>query len=493
MGQAKWWVWGDEGVAVHARGQARPRAISRACPRARRSPPRRSRPWPSTTSTSREQPLRAGPPAVLEAAAGRRPRLDRCARPRRPRAAARACATSFRHRRGDVGRLPDVVVRPADEDELAAVVRAAIDADAVVIAFGGGTNISGSLEAPADEERDSCLGRPEPDGPGARDRRRPRAWPGSSPGSSARTSRSSSTRAAGRSGTSPTASATRRSAAGSPHARPGCSPTSTATSPTSPVPVRVVTPTGILGHPARARARRRVRACARWCWAARAASGSSARPPCTSIACPSERVILGYLFPDWPSVPRRDARHRRQRGHAVGHPRVRRRTRRSSPSPPGRAPARLDRVKSKTLTDRTSSGASSFDLEAMCLSFIGYEGSQEPRRRAAQARRRDRQAPRRPEHRREPRPALRPEEVRHALHPRLPARPRRARRTSRRPRRPGARCRRCTGTSWPRRRRPSTTSTCTATSCATSRTPTTPARACTSPSRFKPSARTRAA
>jgi alkyldihydroxyacetonephosphate synthase len=59
----------------------------------------------------------------------------------------------IRNRRGEMGRLPDVVVRPGDEDEVAAVLRAAIDADAVVIAFGGGTSISGSLEAPAHERR----------------------------------------------------------------------------------------------------------------------------------------------------------------------------------------------------------------------------------------------------------------------------------------------------------------------------------------------------
>src|SRR3954453_7154087 len=58
-----------------------------------------------------------------------------------------------RTRRGDLGRLPDVVVNPNDEDEVAAVLRAAIDADAVVIPFGGGTSISGSLEAPAHERR----------------------------------------------------------------------------------------------------------------------------------------------------------------------------------------------------------------------------------------------------------------------------------------------------------------------------------------------------
>ena len=57
------------------------------------------------------------------------------------------------HRRGELARLPDVVVRPADEPQVVAVVQAAIDGDAVVIPFGGGTNISGSLEAPASESR----------------------------------------------------------------------------------------------------------------------------------------------------------------------------------------------------------------------------------------------------------------------------------------------------------------------------------------------------
>ncbi|MGI8946104.1 MAG: FAD-binding oxidoreductase [Thermoleophilaceae bacterium] len=58
-----------------------------------------------------------------------------------------------RQRRGDLGRLPDAVLRPADEDELAAILRAALDADAVLIPFGGGTSISGSLEAPPAERR----------------------------------------------------------------------------------------------------------------------------------------------------------------------------------------------------------------------------------------------------------------------------------------------------------------------------------------------------
>jgi alkyldihydroxyacetonephosphate synthase len=58
-----------------------------------------------------------------------------------------------RQRSGELGRVPDLVVRPGGEEELVAVVRAALAADAVVIAFGGGSNISGSLEAPVDEHR----------------------------------------------------------------------------------------------------------------------------------------------------------------------------------------------------------------------------------------------------------------------------------------------------------------------------------------------------
>jgi alkyldihydroxyacetonephosphate synthase len=58
-----------------------------------------------------------------------------------------------RQRRGELGRVPDIVVRPAAEAEVAEVLRAALDADAVVIPFGGGTSISGSLEAPRAETR----------------------------------------------------------------------------------------------------------------------------------------------------------------------------------------------------------------------------------------------------------------------------------------------------------------------------------------------------
>src|SRR5690606_17672167 len=47
----------------------------------------------------------------------------------------------------------DVVVYPADEDEVCGVVDAVVAADGVVIPFGGGSNIAGCLEAPAEEQR----------------------------------------------------------------------------------------------------------------------------------------------------------------------------------------------------------------------------------------------------------------------------------------------------------------------------------------------------
>jgi alkyldihydroxyacetonephosphate synthase len=56
-------------------------------------------------------------------------------------------------RRGELARVPDIVVRPAGEDEVVAVLEAAVSADAVVIPFGGGSSISGSVEAAATEAR----------------------------------------------------------------------------------------------------------------------------------------------------------------------------------------------------------------------------------------------------------------------------------------------------------------------------------------------------
>ena len=59
----------------------------------------------------------------------------------------------LRIRASELPRMPDVVLYPADEAEVAAVVSAAVAANAVIIPFGGGSNISGSLEPHPGEAR----------------------------------------------------------------------------------------------------------------------------------------------------------------------------------------------------------------------------------------------------------------------------------------------------------------------------------------------------
>jgi alkyldihydroxyacetonephosphate synthase len=58
-----------------------------------------------------------------------------------------------RVRGNQIKRAPDVVVYPADEAEVQGVVDAAVAAGAVIIPFGGGSNIGGSLEPVATEQR----------------------------------------------------------------------------------------------------------------------------------------------------------------------------------------------------------------------------------------------------------------------------------------------------------------------------------------------------
>ena len=59
----------------------------------------------------------------------------------------------LRIRAGDIPRVPDVVVYPADEAQVQLIVDRAVAADAVIIPYGGGSNIAGSLHAPEDETR----------------------------------------------------------------------------------------------------------------------------------------------------------------------------------------------------------------------------------------------------------------------------------------------------------------------------------------------------
>jgi alkyldihydroxyacetonephosphate synthase len=147
----KWWGWGDESVSFTHEGKPE---LAPFIERVIGLDVRR----PGTSATAFEDldvppaQLPAGLRADLEAAVGAElvstGDLDRVVHGR-----GKSLTDLMRQRRGDLGRLPDVVVRPASEEQVIAVVRAALEADAVVIPFGGGTSISGSLEPEAGETR----------------------------------------------------------------------------------------------------------------------------------------------------------------------------------------------------------------------------------------------------------------------------------------------------------------------------------------------------
>jgi alkyldihydroxyacetonephosphate synthase len=276
-----------------------------------------------------------------------------------------------RHRRGELGRLPDVVVRPGDEAACAAVLKAAIGADAVVIPFGGGSNISGSLEPPQDETRtivsvdmermDRVLAIDEAAGlarvqagalgPRLEEQLNARGWTlGHFPDSFTHSTLGGwiATRSSGMQSDKygDVADLTRA--------------------------VRVVMPGGVL-------ATRAVPATSTGPSVREMILGSEGRLGIVSEATvhvhrvPVRRTILGYLFPNWAAALEA------MREIAAGEvfPSVTRvsdanETRFSFAT--RKAPTPLDRVKSKALQEFLVRRRQ-FELDAMCLSFIGYEGS----------------------------------------------------------------------------------------------------------------------
>ena len=148
----KWWGWGDDEVAFTDEDKPDLGPVPPASPGDRRSHVVLAAGRASTSSRCPQPRLSSKLRAALAAAVGAEhvstEPLDRLVHAR-----GKSLRDLVRHRRGELGRLPDVVVRPGGEDAVEAMLRAAIADDAVVIPFGGGSNISGSLEAPADETR----------------------------------------------------------------------------------------------------------------------------------------------------------------------------------------------------------------------------------------------------------------------------------------------------------------------------------------------------
>jgi alkyldihydroxyacetonephosphate synthase len=151
MARMKWWGWGEEGVSFShedkpALGPFLQRHIAVDAGRATSRPPDFAQ--LSVDEPSLPEDLKDALEQAVGSAQVSTDDLDRVVHTR-----GKSLRDLVRTRAGDFGRVPDVVVRPRDEEAVEAVLRAAVDADAVIIPFGGGTSISGSLEAPPDETR----------------------------------------------------------------------------------------------------------------------------------------------------------------------------------------------------------------------------------------------------------------------------------------------------------------------------------------------------
>ena len=365
----KWAGWGDEGISFSHEDKPalRPfiqRHLDLDVARAT------SRPVAFESLDVPEPSLDASLRSALDAAVGAGhvsvDALDRVVHAR-----GKSLRDLVRHRSGDIGRLPDVVVRPADEDQISAIMGAALEADAVLIPFGGGTSISGSLEAHADERRPvisldlarlsrvldvdpaSQLARVQTGafGPDLERQLNDRGWTiGHFPDSFTHSTLGGwiATRSSGMQSDryGDIADLTRA--------------------------VRVVTPTGLL-------VTRPVPSTSTGPSVREMVLGSEGRLGVITEATvhvrrvPEERKILGYLFPTWP-----DGLAAMQEIAAseadVSVTRVSDAPETAFSFATRKDPTLVDRLKSTALTTYLKR-RKGFDVEAICLSFIGYEGS----------------------------------------------------------------------------------------------------------------------
>jgi alkyldihydroxyacetonephosphate synthase len=147
----KWWGWGAEDVSFSHEGKPELAPFIERALGLDVRPPGISAPAFEDLEVRRPA-LPAGLRAQLEDALGPA-HVSMDDRDRVVHGRGKSLTDLIRQRRGDLGRLPDVVVRPGSEDDVVAVVRAAFEEDAVLIPFGGGSSISGSLEAEPGETR----------------------------------------------------------------------------------------------------------------------------------------------------------------------------------------------------------------------------------------------------------------------------------------------------------------------------------------------------
>jgi alkyldihydroxyacetonephosphate synthase len=379
MDAMKWWGWGREDVAFTHEDKPGLRPFVQRVLGVDVGQPGEP-PVPFSAVRVPDARIEPGLIAALREAAGVE-HVSFDAHDRVVHARGKALRDLVRHRTGDVGRVPDAVVRPGDEQAVSGILRAALAHDAVVIPFGGGTNISGSLEAPEHEERavisldlgrldrlleidaESRLARVQAGvfGPHLEEQLHRHGWTaGHFPDSFTHSTLGGwiATRSSGMQSDKygDISDLTRA--------------------------VRVVTPNGTL-------VTRPVPSTSTGPSVREMVLGSEGRLGIITEATihvhalPARRVILGYLLPDWP----RALETMRALAEAEVTPSVTR----VSDAPETqfsfatrKAPTALDHVKSRAL--QLYLRRLGIDAEQMCLSFLGYEGSEqhvEAQRKAA--------------------------------------------------------------------------------------------------------------
>jgi len=147
----KWWGWGDPGQAFDHTDKPGLRAflLDRLGVDIAASPA----PPPDPASLLVDSPRL--PPSLLTAlqAAVGPDRVQTGDAERLVHASGKSLRDLIEMRSGTPGRLPDVIVYPETEQHVVDVLQLALHANAVLIPFGGGSSISGSLRVPADETR----------------------------------------------------------------------------------------------------------------------------------------------------------------------------------------------------------------------------------------------------------------------------------------------------------------------------------------------------
>ncbi len=152
VGHMKWWGWGVPGVAFHHEDKP---AFAPFVRRAVGLDLATAQPLEQPDFGRLAVPASIAPAALREALAGavgadrvQDDDLDRVVH-----TYGKSLRDLVRVRAGDLPRVPDLVVYPPDEAAAQRAVDAAVASDAVLIPFGGGSNIAGSLEPDPAERR----------------------------------------------------------------------------------------------------------------------------------------------------------------------------------------------------------------------------------------------------------------------------------------------------------------------------------------------------